>query len=891
MPLSDLADLPPETLVVTPNERLARHLRARDDGQHREVATWEPRQVLSWRSWLQGLWDEALAWESERPVLLRPAQEAALWQQVLEESPQGLRLLNPRAAARTAAEAWHLLREYRGELDPEDPFLDDDSRAFAGWAGEVQRRCRASGWLDPARLAETLEGLLDGASLALPSALTLVGFDQVPPGHRRLLEALERAGCPVEIREAEGQPGDFVATRFLDPESEACAAARWARALVSRDPRTRVALVVPDLGAARSLLERVLEDILCPEAVLPSKARRLRPYDFSLGRSLADRGLVLDALQILHLAHGPAPLPQAGALLRSPHLGGAEDEPGRRGLLEAALRRRLQPEATVETLLREARATDPAGRPRPHACPLLAGFLESLAVEARALPVRQSPARWSETFDALLEAAGWPGQRALDSEDVQVRLRFREVLAELRGLDLVRPSMTFMQALGALTSLCREAIFQPRTPEAPVQVLGFLEAAGLDFDATWLLGVHDEAWPPAAHPNPYLPLDLQRRLDMPHSCATRELEFARRVTRRILMGAPQGVASHASADADRELRPSALLRHLPEGRPEPPPAMLWRDLLHRAGRLEEAADRQPPPLPPRTLARGGTSLFKLQAACPFRAFAELRLGARPLEKIQPGLDARQRGTLMHQTLEATWKALRSQKALLEHTPEHLQELVMQAADEALGRLARKRPDLIHGRFRDLERERLVRLVLEWLEVEKERSPFEVVGFESSMRMELAGLLFDAQLDRLDRLRDGSLAVLDYKTGQPSPKNWQGERPEEPQLPLYCTGTGERTGAVLFAQVRPGDMRLKGVSAYPGLHPQVPYLEQSEFAAMARTWQELLDCWRAVLTSLGAQFRQGYAAVAPLRRDTCRYCTLHALCRIHSLRVWESEEAD
>jgi probable DNA repair protein len=281
----------------------------------------------------------------------------------------------------------------------------------------------------------------------------------------------------------------------------------------------------------------------------------------------------------------------------------------------------------------------------------------------------------------------------------------------------------------------------------------------------------------------------------------------------------------------------------------------------------------------------------LQAACPFRAFAELRLGARPLEKIQPGLDARQRGTLMHQTLEATWKALRSQKALLEHTPEHLQELVVQAADEALGRLARKRPDLVHGRFRDLERERLVRLVLEWLEVEKERSPFEVVGFESSMRMELAGLLFDAQLDRLDRLRDGSLAVLDYKTGQPSPKNWQGERPEEPQLPLYCTGTGERTGAVLFAQVRPGDMRLKGVSAHPGLHPQVPYLEQSDFAAQARTWQELLDYWRAVLTSLGAQFRQGYAAVAPLRRDTCRYCTLHPLCRIHDLRTGESEEGE
>lgn len=901
MPVSDLADLPPETLILTPNERLARHLRARDDASLHEASAWEPRPIMSWRSWLQRLWDETLSWEGRHPILLRPAQEAALWQQVLEESPEGGRLLNPRAAARTATEAWHLLREHRGDLDPTDPTLDGDARAFAGWVERVQQRCQASGWLDPARLAETLEGLLPEAGPALPPGVALVGFDRVPPGHRRFLEVLEETGCRVEIREAQGQPGDFVTTHFADPESEACAAVLWARGLVVRDPRVRVALVVPDLGAARSLLERVLEDLLCPEAVLPARSRRLRPYDFSLGRALADRGLVGDALQILHLAHGPRPLEQVGALLRSPHLGGAETEQGQRGLLEAALRRRLLPEVSLSTILGEARASDPAGQPRPHACPLLCRFLEALTQAVRDLPGGQSPARWSEAFDALLQAAGWPGERPPDSEDSQVRLRFGEVLAELRGLDLVRPSMTFMQALGALTSLCREAIFQPRTPEAPVQVLGFLEAAGLEFDATWLVGVHDEAWPPAAHPNPYLPLDLQRRLEMPHSSATRELEFARRVTRRILQGAPLGVASHARAEADREMRPSALLKHLPEGQPGIPPtqapqtqvlpARLWRDLLHEAGRLEPASDRPPPPLPAGTLARGGTGLFKLQAACPFRAFAEIRLKARPLEKVQPGLDARQRGTLVHQALEATWKALRSQRTLLERSPEELQDLVREAADQALDRLARRRPDLVHGRFRDLERERLTRLVLEWLEVDKERSPFQVVGFEASMRMELAGLVFDAQLDRLDRLQDGSLAVLDYKTGRPSPKNWLGDRPEEPQLPLYCTGAGERTGAVLFAQVRPGDMKLKGVSAAPGLHPQVPCLDQSDFAVCAGSWQELLNHWRAVLTSLGAQFRQGLATVTPLKRETCRFCTLHPLCRVHDLRPWDDQRED
>ena len=877
------ADLPPDTVVLTPHDRLARHLRAREDRQHPGETAWEPREILAWKSWLGSLWDEALPLEGSRPVLLRPAQEAALWQQVLEDSPQGERLLNPRSASRTAAEAWRLLQDHGARLDPADPFLDEDSRAFAAWAAEFRRRCDHAGWLDSARLAEALEEALQQGGVLLPPGVALVGFDEIPPRQARLLEALERAGCEVERREPDGKPGHFLAARFPDPDSELLAVARWARGLLDRDPHTRVGLVVPDLGGLRIRLERALEDVLCPEVVLPERARRPRPFNVSLGGALADRGLVQDALALLHLARSPLPLAEVGALLRSPHLGGAETEAGRRGLLDAALRRRRVPSAGLERLGSFARATDAAGAPRPHACPLLAERLEALGQATHGTPDRQSPARWTEAFDRWLQAAGWPGERPLDSEDLQAVQRFRETLAELRGLDLVRPSMTFLQALGALTSLCREAIFQPRGPEAPVQVLGFLEAAGLDFDATWLVGVHDEVWPPAARPNPYLPADLQRRLGMPHSSPNRELEFARRVTRRILAGAPEGVASHAGADGDRELRPSALLRHLPEGMPRLRPAVLWREELQASGERELAPDRPPPPLAPGAVARGGTRLFKLQAACPFRAFAELRLGAQPLEPVQPGLDARERGVLVHAVLEGAWKVLGTHERLVALPPEELQALALEAAEGALARLQGERPDLLHGRFRALERERLARLALEWLAVERERSPFRVLGFEQSVRMEVAGLEFDAQIDRLDRLSDGSLAVLDYKTGEPRLKDWLGDRPEEPQLLLYCTGAGERPGAVLFAQVRPGDMRFKGLSERPGVHPQVTSFLDSDFAVEARDWDDLLERWRAVLRSLGAGFRQGHAPVTPLKRETCRHCTLHPLCRVHELR--------
>lgn len=866
-----LADLAPDTLVLTPNERLARHLRAQEDRdlRHAGLEVWEPREILSWRAWLQRLWDEGLPFDTDRPCLLTPMQAAALWQRVLEESEHGPRLLNPRQAARTVAEAWRLLQDHVAHVDPEEPFLSDDSRAFAEWAAEFQQRCEAQGWLDPARLAEALTERLDDA--LLPEAVALVGFDEITPRQRALLDTLP---CEVHELEPQAEPGRFLLARFPSPEDEAYAAARWARGLLQRGADTRIALVVPDLQGVRTVLERALEDVLHPEAVLPEKARKPRPYNLSLGRPLGDRALVRDALNLLRLAAGPLPLKEAGTLLRSPHLGDAEAELGKRGLLDAALRRRLRPQVDLGRLAAMARSKGRDGEPR---CPLLADRLD--AVRRVTLPRQQSPARWAETFDDLLKAAGWPGERSLDSQDLQTVTRWRELLAEFRTLDPIHGSLDVFEALRILQANAGDAVFQPRGPEAPVQVLGVLEAAGLEFDALWFLGGSDEVWPPAARPNPYLPLDLQRRLGMPHSSPQRELEFAQRVTRRVFQGAPEGVASCPEADGDRELRVSALLRDLTQVNPIIRAERLWRDRIRAAGGTELAEDAPPPPFRGET-ARGGTRLFKLQAACPFRAFAELRLDAEPLEALQSGLAAKERGTLLHATLEEVWKRLGTQAALQALDEEELAAVAGEAAEHAVQSLAVYRPDVLHGRFRALERDRLQRLALEWLAVERERGPFEVLAFEKSVRIELAGLEFETKIDRLDRLGDGSLAVVDYKTGIPSLRNWLGDRPEEPQLLLYTTNTDHRTSAVVFAQVRPGDMRLKGLSERPNVHEQVTSFGASEFAAEADDWDGLLERWRAVLHSLAAQFREGHAPVDPVRRDTCRYCAQQPLCRVH-----------
>ncbi len=113
--------------------------------------------------------------------------------------------------------------------------------------------------------------------------------------------------------------------------------------------------------------------------------------------------------------------------------------------------------------------------------------------------------------------------------------------------------MSFAQALARLRRLCADTLFQPETPDAPIQVLGVLESAGLEFDALWVSGLTDEAWPLHAKPNPFIPPALQRKAGIPEASAEATLERGMRITRGWLTAADEVIVSHPVREEDREL--------------------------------------------------------------------------------------------------------------------------------------------------------------------------------------------------------------------------------------------------------------------------------------------------------------------------------------------------
>ena len=234
--------------------------------------------------------------------------------------------------------------------------------------------------------------------------------------------------------------------------------------------------------------------------------------------------------------------------------------------------------------------------------------------------------------------------------------------------------------------------------------------------------------------------------------------------------------------------PSPLIADIPAKPIEVPAFPRFRDEIFKLKKLETLQDRVAPPVSAKQI-RGGTKVLSDQAACPFRAFASHRLSAKDLDTPSEGLDARQRGNLVHELMKSLWGFLKDSSSL----QGNLDSAIEHAAAEAVKELE------LDGRLAELERARLARIAREWLEVEKGRPDFTVVGVEEKRKISFAGLEFDARIDRIDQLSSGGHAIIDYKTGGTiTPRRWDPPRPDEPQLALYAVAAKEEVTAVAFA---------------------------------------------------------------------------------------------
>ncbi len=318
----------------------------------------------------------------------------------------------------------------------------------------------------------------------------------------------------------------------------------------------------------------------------------------------------------------------------------------------------------------------------------------------------RSFAEWREVVEEALSAAEWRLLNPTESADYQLLRRWNALLDELSSLNSVAGPVRFSTLIEKLEHLAAHMLFTLETRNAPVQILGISESAGIVFDAVWWLNAQASVWPPHGKAQPFLPWSLQREAHMPYADPAEDYTFALRTTKRVLNSGNNAVISFALQESDaastgthlpdREILLSPLVREALPNTPVIAVEEFLSELLQPGeNRVASAASLEQPALeqiaeepfvPFRaTQVRGGVRFLELHAACPFRAFAELRLEARPLAEAESGLSPNAQGNIAHRALEKFWKEMKSQKELLGTTTEQHRQSLRQHIGNALAR--------------------------------------------------------------------------------------------------------------------------------------------------------------------------------------------------------------
>ena len=329
-----------------------------------------------------------------------------------------------------------------------------------------------------------------------------------------------------------------------------------------------------------------------------------------------------------------------------------------------------------------------------------------------------------------------------------------------------------------------EAVRVPVSHHPGVMILGSREAREVTADLVILGGLTDGVWPDLATPDPWL--NRRMRAEAGLLLPERQIGLAA-LDYQIAMAAPKVVLTRAKRDAEAETVPSRWLNrllNLMEGLPgQNGPAAVaamrqrgsgWLTLAarldepgprHRADpRLQPA--RRPAPQPPLaarphelTLSQIGTLIRD-----PYAIYARSVLGLKPLDPLRAPPDPRDRGTAFHSILE---RFVRERPAAEPLPAARLRLLALAQAVLV---------DLVpFPAARTLWLARLDRAADHFLRQDG-KAGGETLLVETKGRLQLtAGFQLSGTPDRIDRLADGRLHLIDYKTGAP---------PTEPQQARY-----------------------------------------------------------------------------------------------------------
>ena len=299
------------------------------------------------------------------------------------------------------------------------------------------------------------------------------------------------------------------------------------------------------------------------------------------------------------------------------------------------------------------------------------------------------------------------------------------------------------------------------SPLKGLQILGLFETRSLSFENVIIMDVNESVLPRLKVYEPLIPRDVMLALGL--NRLEKEEEIQRYQFVRLLSSAR---SAHIFYQENENKERSRFIEELIWKKQKALRGLDAYPIPHARFKIKVAAKDIQIPKRPGHVAflkgfRFSASSVNTYLSCPLRFYYQYVLGLREKEVLTVGPEASELGTFIHSVLEEAFALWVGKRPCIDDKFKDLFDKI----------LTKKFENEFKRRMRSgafLAKEVIDLRLSRFLECEKTRPVREVVClesvFEDTLTLDGDTFRFKAKVDRIDRLDDDSLLIIDYKTG-------------------------------------------------------------------------------------------------------------------------------
>ncbi len=363
--------------------------------------------------------------------------------------------------------------------------------------------------------------------------------------------------------------------------------------------------------------------------------------------------------------------------------------------------------------------------------------------------------------------------------ELEFLLKLRDTLTMLGNTLTSYHSHIRTDALGRLLSQALSSIRIPfeGEPLEGLQIMGFLETRGLDFERSFILGANEGLLPDTSSGHSFIPYLLRKGFGMP-TFEEKDAIYAYHFYRFLQRNHETWlIYNRVISDGNNSREMSRFIQQIRFFLKDYPqvtvvehqanaPAQIQARREIRISMTQELRDK----LYQRFFVEGALSPSALNTyrKCSLRFYFRYLAGLKEEEEVEQKMPNNLFGTLLHHVLEQAYQTMGTGKELQAETILDQQEQLEPYLLVATRKANLSKDYLLQGENL-LKRRALLQQSRQLLREDARSAPFTVVGTEEDIQfpgvLKAGGVKFKLKgtLDRIDKVGD-TIRILDYKTG-------------------------------------------------------------------------------------------------------------------------------